>query len=567
MTRPVLLVHPPHAKACEPPPGLLALAGHLRSRGIPVAAADANLEVQEELLSRVSLEAEARAIAEGGARGAPLSSARRAVRRGPGGLAALRRPETYREWGAYRAAADAVAEGWTAVSRARRARLSVSDLEVPGLSPLSSRDLLAAAREPGLLPFGPELARAASRLLRGDPDLVAVSATFLSQALPAFGLAGLLRRLGYRGRLLLGGGVVTSWASRLAPASAVFQVWDGLVAGPGEAALELLARGGPPAQAPGLLAPGLGAWNPVGSVPPSPVCFEPDVEDWPWSRYLAPGPILPLAATRGCYWRRCAFCPEAAQDRQPYRPGSPEALAGAILRARDSVGAARVHLTDDAVPPALLRRLARRLRGQGVAWYGFARLERQLLDPAFAAELADGGCAMLQLGVETPSQRLLDRMGKGTRAADAGPIVRTLAEAGIRTFVYLLFGLPGETGEEAEETLAWAVEHAQWITFANLALFHLPRGSALEEGLRDDAGPGPGETDLSLYRPEAGRAGPGGAGNLRALRKLLAYARRHPALRPILARTPPGFTSNHAAFSPLPRQGDQRAAQAGRRRV
>ncbi|MBE0616541.1 MAG: radical SAM protein, partial [Proteobacteria bacterium] len=472
MTRPVLLVQPPHAKACEPPPGLLALAGHLRSRGVMVTVADLNVEVQERLLSEVSLKAAAGALAARGESGATLSSARRAVRRALAGLAALRREETYRTWVAYRGAADALAEGWAAVSRARGARLSISDLDVPGLSPLSSRDLRAVAESPELLPLAPELGAAAAPLLALDPALIGISATYLSQALPAFALAGHLRREGYRGRLLLGGSLVNSWAPRLRASSPLFQVWDGMVVGPGEAALETLALGRDPAEAPGLLAPAVGAWDVTGTAAHSPMCFAPDPAGLPWNRYLAPGPILPLAASRGCYWRRCAFCPEAAQDRQPFRAGAPDTLAEAILRARDAVGASRVHLTDDAVPPGTLRRLARRLRGEGLHWYGFARLERQFLDPAFAHELAEGGCVLLQLGVETASQVLLDRMGKGTRAADAGRVLGNLTTAGIRTYVYLLFGLPGESPAEAEQTLAWAAEHAPWITFANLALFH-----------------------------------------------------------------------------------------------
>ncbi|MDW7711032.1 MAG: radical SAM protein [Deferrisomatales bacterium] len=543
MRRPLLLVNPPHAKACEPPPGLLVLAGHLRARGVDVALADLNLEVQERLLSPISLEAAARALEEAGAKGALLSSARRAARRSPAALEALRRPETYRRWAQYRSAADGVAEGWAALSRARGGRFRISDLAMPPLSPLSSADLLAAAREPEALPLFSELGEAARGLLEGDPEIIGVSVTYLSQALPAFALAGDLRRRGYRGRLILGGGLVTSWAGRVSPPARLFEAWDGLVVGPGESALEHLSCGRPPADTPGLLAPGLGAWNP-GSAAPRAVCFRPDAEGLPWGRYLAPGPILPAAASRGCYWRRCAFCPEAAQDRQAFRPAPADSLADAILRARDSVGVHRVHLTDDAVPPAILRGLARRLRGEGVRWYGFARLERQLLDPAFAGELAEGGCALLQLGVETASQRLLDRMGKGTRAAEAGVAVRNLSDAGIRTYVYLLFGLPTETMGEAERTVEWAADHASWITFVNLALFHLPRGSTLEPSPEAE----PTGPDLSLYRTAAGS----GEETRRELRRLLSAARGHPALGPILAATPPGFTSNHAAFSPLP---------------
>jgi len=228
-------------------------------------------------------------------------------------------------------------------------------------------------------------------------------------------------------------------------------------------------------------------------------------------------------------------------------------LANAILSARDAVGTTRVHLTDDAVPLPLLRRLARQLRGQGVRWYGFVRPEPGLRDPTLARELAAGGCAMLQLGVESASQRLLDRMAKGTRAADAAPILRNLAEAGIRTYVYLLFGLPGETAEEAAQTAEWARDHAPWITFLNLARFHLPRGGALD--IASETG-GTGGTDLSLYRPPPGERGGEGRPGYHAL----GQARRDPVLRPILYRTPLGFGANHAAFSPLP-GADPRAGE------
>ncbi len=287
------------------------------------------------------------------------------------------------------------------------------------------------------------------------------------------------------------------------------------------------------------------------------MCFEPALDGLPWHRYLSPGPIIPLAASRGCYWRRCRFCPEAAQDRQPFQAARGEILASAMLRATEGAGGTRFHLTDDAVPPSLLRSLARRLRGTGVRWYGFARLEPQLEDPAFARKLAEGGCAMLQLGVETASQDLLDRLAKGIPAARAGRVVENLAAAGVRTFVYLLFGIPGETSAEVERTLRWAEEHAAAITFLNLALMNVPRAGGVEGEHGATGAQGKGEVDLSLYRQDTGGLLPARGG----LRRRLEEARALPWLREILARTPPGFTSNHAAFAPLPSPagGDGRA--------
>ena len=540
----IVLVNPPHAKACEPTPGPLVLARHLRRAGVEVRLVDANLEVQEALLSSESLGAATAALALAGTPEAWITSGRRVSRRVEEAKASLRDPLACSDARRYAAAAGTVSEAFRLLSRARGARLSVSDLECPGLSPLSTGDLARSAREPAAVSVAPELERSVAGILAGSPAWVGVSCTYLSQAIPSFALAGLLRKAGYEGSLVLGGGLPSSWAARLSPASEFFRVWDAVVTGPGELALEALVRG--EARGPGLLAPRLGAWNPPTKT--ATVCFESDASGLPWGRYLSPGPILPLATSRGCYWRRCAFCPETAQDSSSFQAADVGSLAETILRARDTHGFRHVHLTDDAIPPRTLRRLAQELRGHGISWYGFARLERPLLDPSFAEALAAGGCSMLQLGVETSSQRLLDLLGKGTRIQEAEAILENLTSAGIRTYVYLLFGAPSETEAEALDTVEWAARNRDRITFLNLALLNLPRGSPLEQeperyglaSLREGAG----GKDLSLYRGYAGA----NARDRRHDRRVLAHARAHPALRPILARTPPGFTSNHAAF-------------------
>ncbi len=543
----VVLVNPPLAKPCEPPPGLLTLAGHLAGRGAEVVFLDGNLKTHERLLESANLERAVRQLEERGTGGRRLTSARRAARRAPEAFQALRRPGTYGEPGVYRDALHLLAEGYRAISTARGARVGVGDLEEPGLSPLSSEDLCSAYRNPPRLALAPELQEIARSILALDPQLVGVSATFLSQALPAFALAGFLRQTGYQGTLVLGGGLIGSWAPRLRPDSKLFTAWDALVAGPGERALEEAARRAQVPDAPGVLAPGLGLWNPPDPSPPCPPAHTSGV---PWGRYLAPGPILPAASSRGCYWRRCSFCPETAQSRLFHWTGRAGDLSHQLLQARQQSDIRWLHLTDEAVPPRTLRALARDLRGHGPGWYGFARPEPVFLDPRVAEELAAGGCAMLQLGIESTSQRLLDLLGKGTRACHFSAILRNLARAGIRTYVYLLFGLPSETEEEASRTLEWAGENSGAISFLNLALLNLPRGSALEAaperyGVRNLQDPS--DLDLSLYR------GFEDAGNWtrEQARRLLSDARSRAPLREILARTPPGFTSNHAAFCPL----------------
>jgi hypothetical protein len=156
---------------------------------------------------------------------------------------------------------------------------------------------------------------------------------------------------------------------------------------------------------------------------------------------------------------------------------------------------------------------------------------------------------MLQLGLESGSQPLLDRMGKGTRVSDAPETLDHLRAAGIATYVYVMLGAPGETAEDAEATLAFLERHAGKIDYLNLSILNLPReaeGEMLSGGdgtygvsaERDDGA-------LGLYRPVPATAG---WGRPQARRFLSRRMLGSPAVREIVARTPPGFASTHAFF-------------------
>jgi hypothetical protein len=213
-------------------------------------------------------------------------------------------------------------------------------------------------------------------------------------------------------------------------------------------------------------------------------------------------------------------------------------------------GVTRFHLTDNAIPPSTLRVLVDRADAlRGLAWHGFARFERDLLASGFVSGLAAAGCAMLQLGLESGSQPLLDRMGKGTRVSDAPAVLHNLKAAGIATYVYVMLGAPGETARDAEATLAFLEEHAGAIDYLNLSILNLPREAEGETfpggGGRAPDRAGRDDEPLGLYRPVPPTAG---WGRPQARRFLSRRILGSPALREIVARTPPGFASDHAFF-------------------
>jgi hypothetical protein len=149
---------------------------------------------------------------------------------------------------------------------------------------------------------------------------------------------------------------------------------------------------------------------------------------------------------------------------------------------------------------------------------------------------------LLELGVESGSQEVLDREEKGVRVEDMSRALHCLREAGIATYVYLLFGTPSESEREARATLDFVVGHSDCIDFLNLALFNLPihaQGGRSLETRSHYRG------DLSLY---TGFRHPRGWNRSQVRQFIDKDLKRHPAIAAILRRDPPHFTSNHAPF-------------------
>jgi hypothetical protein len=526
----LLLIHPPAVKPAEPPLGTAVLLSHLRRKGFRVAAVDANLEAYLHLLDGARLRS---AAGE-----SPSTHVRRAVRNAPAALSFLRSRAAAGSFPRYAAAVRHL-NGALSVHRGGGGteRLTLGDYTRGDLSEFSPADLARAASGEAPSIFSGYFHALLERVAAMAPKAAAVSIHYRHQVLPGFELAGLLRRRLPGVKILGGGGMLTSWRRVLRSEGARFSPFHTIGFGPGEDVLASAAAG--------RLAEG----EPFAEGGET-VEFLPEFGFASLPEYFSPEPVLPVASSRGCYWRRCAFCPEAAAPTHPFRATDPASFPALLRELSLRNGVARFHLTDNAIPPAVLKGLADG-KGllRGISWHGFARFGRELLDPGFVSALAEAGCSMLQLGLETGSQALLDRMGKGTRVEEASAVLSNLSRAGISAYVYVMLGFPGETREDAERTREFLSAHAAEIGWLNLAIMNLPRDASLPGEPGPDDAPGrafpSGVETLGLYRPSPARGGWGRAQARRFLqRELLGDA----AIRGIAARTPPWFTSNHAFF-------------------
>jgi radical SAM superfamily enzyme YgiQ (UPF0313 family) len=66
------------------------------------------------------------------------------------------------------------------------------------------------------------------------------------------------------------------------------------------------------------------------------------------------------------------------------------------------------------------------------------------------------GCRLVMFGLETGSQRLLDRLGKRMTLEQCALAVRIARQAGLKVAAGFMLGLPTETEEETKRTIAFA---------------------------------------------------------------------------------------------------------------
>jgi anaerobic magnesium-protoporphyrin IX monomethyl ester cyclase len=242
---------------------------------------------------------------------------------------------------------------------------------------------------------------------------------------------------------------------------------DYLIVGEGEAALEsvtgLLATDngqdacGPvssPCSVPGLLHMVDGKLE--RNLPGAPLDLNtlplPDFSDFSLDKYHSPLPVLPYLASRGCPWRRCAFCTHQ-KTYLDYREEDAANTSERLSALHERYGVRHFCLVDEMVHPRRMDRIAGDLIAKRAHVYfsAYARpsgFSGKMLEKAHRA-----GLRLVMWGLESASQRLLDLMCKGTTAQKIPAILNAAREAGIWNLLFLIFGFPTETKAEWLGTL------------------------------------------------------------------------------------------------------------------
>ncbi|MFF0433718.1 B12-binding domain-containing radical SAM protein [Streptomyces sp. NPDC004327] len=292
-----------------------------------------------------------------------------------------------------------------------------------------------------------------------DLDLVGVSVSADTQLIAALTFVKILREQRPDIRVVLGGNYTTRMIDRWTERHPFFDMVDYFVHSEGEDALPMLFEADGPealAKVPGLV------WmdgDRLRKNPPRKVRIEqlpaPDYDDYPLDKYFAPGPILPVFASRSCAWE-CAFCAIPFASGK-YRGRSANTTVDQIEWLAQRHGTRYFMFVDEILTLRSLGTVADELikRETDINWYGETRFARGL-DEDLAERLYASGCRRMNFGLESHVQRVLDLMKKDTEVGAIDTTVEAMLKAGVPVHLFVIHGFPGETEEEARHTVEFA---------------------------------------------------------------------------------------------------------------
>jgi radical SAM superfamily enzyme YgiQ (UPF0313 family) len=207
--------------------------------------------------------------------------------------------------------------------------------------------------------------------------------------------------------------------------------------------------------------------------------FIPNLDDLPIPRHellpldkqrmpMIKGPFTFIVTSRGCP-AGCKYCIKHVTYQNSVRVRSAENIV-AEIEYLNRLGLTNIHMYADlfTVNRDHVVDTCRLIveRGVSIKWTCNSRVD--YVDEEMLRLMGQAGCWLISWGIESANEQILKRARKGYRKEQAFRALKWAKAAGIKNWGYFIIGLPGETEETIQETIAYAKELP-----LDIALFHI----------------------------------------------------------------------------------------------
>lgn len=174
-----------------------------------------------------------------------------------------------------------------------------------------------------------------------------------------------------------------------------------------------------------------------------------------------------IITSRGCS-HRCAYCSSSdfwhqvtGKIASRVRLRSADNVLQEITQLKERYQITSFYILDDVFTYDRQRTMAicqgladQRLESQ---WACLARADQ--VDPEMLLAMKTAGCHQISYGLESANDETLKRIGKGVTSKQIGQAIQWSKEAGLRTRISVIFGMPGDTPKEIRETVDFLKDH------------------------------------------------------------------------------------------------------------
>ena len=190
----------------------------------------------------------------------------------------------------------------------------------------------------------------------------------------------------------------------------------------------------------------------------------PCYDDYDFSEYMLPEPILPIRASYGCYWGKCTFCAHYYNNKNYFFIRKVDDLIEEIKLNIEKYNVNTFYFVDSALPLVYLDEFATKIIKQKIKIYFMmqGRFE-DAFDKTFLKKLYKAGLIFCFWGLESASPKILKKMNKGINIDTAQKILETAHSIGILNGVYWMYNFPEETIDDFNLTYNFIKKNIKFI--------------------------------------------------------------------------------------------------------